>query len=221
MSNLLQETGDALLQETGDHILLELSQAATFTFPTGKIHIGKFLNAEPTYTLENEIIGYDQIDEGRGRVNVVLVDGLDDSWTEYDRADLLARGAPIHKYLDLPELPLRGQVRQRALEEIEQARASSSPGGDISGPRVLETTRMDAIFFIDEQGNRYQTRIEGKSVRFNQSLTPFQRASIDTGALFFCPTDIGDDEFIARDQFDRTDAATLGDALVGGSWVVT
>jgi hypothetical protein len=189
--------------------------------PTGHLHIGKFITAVPLYTLENEIINQDEIDDGRLRANVVVVDGLQDSWTEYDRDDLIARDTAITAYLDLPELKTPGDVRQRAVEEVQTARGVTSPGGDVAGPVVLSITRMDPIFWIDEHGNKYQTRIEGKSVEWNQSLTPFQRASIDTGAIIFCPPEGDELTYIARDLFDRDTAIGLGSALTGGDWVIT
>jgi hypothetical protein len=190
-----------------------------YALGTGHLVIGRF-QGEPQYTLNNEIISHEQIDEGRLRSNVVIVDGLEHSWTEYDRADLVARDAAVNRYLDLPELKTPGEVRQRAVEEMQQARVTSSPGGVISGSRVVTTRRMDAIFWIDEHGNKYQTRIEGKRVEFNQSVTPFQRATIDTGALIFCPPDDGVEDYLARDTFDRASTSGLGEADLGGVWVI-
>ena len=218
MSNLLQENGDALLQENGDFLLLD---ELTSSLATGHLHIGKFITGEPLYTIENEIISHDELEEGQSQPNVVLVDGQEHSWQEFDRSDLNARDHAVHSYFDVPELTNAGAVRQRALEEIQQARSSSSPGGEISGRLVLVTNRMDPIFWIDTDGNKYQTRIEGKSVSFSQSLEPRQTAMIDTGAIIFCPPEGGDVTYIARDLFDREEQDDLGTALIGGDWTIT
>jgi hypothetical protein len=186
----------------------------------GRLHVGKFAAAEPLYTLRDEIINYDSVDDGRLRANVVMVDGQEDSWTEYDRADLISRDVAVAAYLDLPELTNAGAVRQRAVEELEQARVVISPGGEIAGPMVLTTTRMDPIFWIDEYGNRYQTRVEGKAVSFDQGRMPRQHATIDTGAQVFCPPDETEYVYLARDNFERADDDELGEAQLGGNWVI-
>lgn len=217
MSNLLQETGDALLLETGDNLLLD---EEALLLATGHIHVGKFITGEPLYTIENEIISHDDLEEGQQRPNVVLVDGQEHSWQEFERADLVARDQAVHAYFDVPELTTAGAVRQRALEEIQQARSSSSPGGEIAGTLVLTTTRMDPIFWIDTDGNKYQTRIEGKSVSFSQGLEPTQKATIDNGTIIFCPPEGGEVTYVARDLFDRDADTDLGTALIGGDWTI-
>lgn len=189
--------------------------------PTGHLHIGKFINATPLYTIENEIINEDEIDDGKRRTNIVVVDGQQDSWTEYDRTDLVARDVTVNAYLDLPELTKPGDVRRRAVEEIQTARSASSPGGDVAGPIILTIRRMDPIFWIDSDGNRYQTRIEGLRVDTNQSRSPYQRASVDTGALIFCPPEDDQLIYIARDNFEHDESVGLGEAQVGGEWVIT
>ena len=186
--------------------------------PTGHLVIGRFSQSDPLYTLRDEIIAYEQIDEGSRRANTILVDGQEDSWTEYDREALNAQDEAVIGYHDLPELKVIGEVAGRAIEELQNARATSSPGGEITGPKVLTTTRMDWIFWIDEDGNKYQTRIEGKNISGNQSTTPYQRALIDTGVLIFCPSDDTDITYIARDDFERATEG-LGDAVLGGTWV--
>jgi len=214
---LLTETADALLQENG---LLLLLDEAPFALSTGKIHIGRFAVGEPTYTLENDVLSYEQTDQGARRATVVNVDGNDDSWIEYDRTSLFSRDEAVVTYLDLPELMTPGAVRQRAAEELQQTRSGSSPGGDIAGEKVLITTRLDQIFWIDENGVKYQARIEGKRVAFSQGLEPVQHASIDTGALVWCPPGAVMGTYIARDDFERTVTSGLGDALTGGTWVI-
>lgn len=190
----------------------------TFPLTPGRFHVGQFLSSTPLYTIENEIIDYEQVDEGIDRPNVVVVDGYVDSWTEYDRSDLLARDTAVNKYLDLPELKTPGEVRQRAIEELQNAERANSPGGTVVWMPWF--TVMDKINWIDEAGNRFETRIEGLSVEFNQSLAPFQRATIDTGVLTFCPPTTDAAGYIARDLFDRTTAAGLGSSQTGGDWVI-
>ena len=200
-------------------LLLLLGGTSAPAFYPGHIHIGKFIDADPLYTLENEIVSQDAIDDGSQLSNVIMVDGMVDSWTEYDRTNLIARRTALPAYFDLPELKTAGAVRQRGAEEVQQSRSVISPGGDVVGQAVLFTSRMDPIYWIDADGGRYQTRIEGKSVEFSQRVTPAQRATIDTGAVILCPPDTGDVTYIARDDFERETDSGLGDALTGGAWV--
>jgi hypothetical protein len=209
-----QELAAALDQETGtgtDNLLIE----AFTSLSTGRLVIGRFMTEEPGYTIADEIISHEQIDEGRMRPNIVMVDGEDDSWTEYDRADLLQRDTPVNAYLDLPELKSVGSVRQRAVEEQAAAQRSNSPGGEIVWDTHLN--RLDRIYWVTENGIKYETRIEGLEVEFNQSMTPFQRASIDTGVVVLCPPE-EEDTYLVRDLFERETTDGIGDADTGGTW---
>jgi hypothetical protein len=185
----------------------------------GHYRIGKFQTGEALYTIENEIIEYEQINEGGTRVNVVVVDGNEDSWTEYDRDDLIKRDYPLNAYFDLPELKTPGEVRQRAVEELQLAQRRNSPGGQVVWMPWF--SKGDNVYWVDEDHNRYETRVEGISVEFDQTLTPFQRASIDTGILVFCPPDVEDDTYLARDLFNRATSDGLGTALIGGEWNIS
>jgi hypothetical protein len=209
-----QQVDTPLDQETGtgtDNLLIE----AFTSLSTGRLVIGRFMTEEPGYTIADEIISHEQIDEGRMRPNIVMVDGEDDSWTEYDRADLLQRDTPVNAYLDLPELKSVGSVRQRAVEEQAAAQRSNSPGGEIVWDTHLN--RLDRIYWVTENGIKYETRIEGLEVEFNQSMTPFQRASIDTGVVVLCPPE-EEDTYLVRDLFERETANGIGDADTGGTW---
>jgi hypothetical protein len=209
-----QQVDTPLDEETGtgtDNLLIE----AFTSLSTGRLVIGRFMTEEPGYTIADEIISHEQIDEGRMRPNIVMVDGEDDSWTEYDRADLLQRDTPVNAYLDLPELKSVGSVRQRAVEEQAAAQRSNSPGGEIVWDTHLN--RLDRIYWVTENGIKYETRIEGLEVEFNQSMTPFQRASIDTGVVVLCPPE-EEDTYLVRDLFERETANGIGDADTGGTW---
>lgn len=182
---------------------------------TGHIHVGRFDPTEPEYIIENNIIDYNQIADGN-RVNVVVVDGNLDSWTQYDRDDLLRRDKAINLYLDLPELKSSGEVRQRAIDELGNARRANSPGGTVVWDP--DYTQKDSIYWVDADGQKFTATIEGLSVEFNFSTEPFQRASLDNGNVILC--DDGDPgSYIARDLFEREETDGLGDALTGGSWV--
>lgn len=184
---------------------------------TGAIHVGRFTEGTPLYTIENEIIAQEQQGEVHGRPNVVAVDGETYSWTEYDRGDLVVRDASVHAYLDLPEIITPGGVRQRAVEELNSALRTNSPGGDVVWQPWF--TRMDRHYWIAEDGSKFESRIEGLAVKFSQSLTPYQRATIDDGLMVFCPPDDAV-SYVARDLFERETDPGLGDALTGGTWVV-
>lgn len=212
-SYLLKEDGSRLLKEDGSALLI----AYGATLPVGRLWIGRFVEAEPKYTIENEILVHEHIEIGAIRPNVILVDGEDDSWTEYDRSDLNAREEPINAYLDLPELRTTGDVRQRAVEEVEEAQRASSPGGEVVWDERL--TRMDRVYWVDEHGSKYETRIEGLSVEFSQSLELYQRATIDTGVMVICPPD-EEDTYLVRDLFERETTSGLGDADEGGTWTI-
>lgn len=184
--------------------------------PDARFWISRFEKDTGDYTFQDQVIEYTQVNEGRKRPNVVSVDGNDDSWTEYDRADLTTRDRPVNVYLDLPELKNPGEVRARAQQEIIDARRFNSPGG--RAVWYPQYTRKDTVYWIDEDDNTFLTLIEGLAVEFNQSLTPFQRATIDTGTFIYCPPDVPG-TFIAKDSFQRTQS-DWGDAQVGGTWVI-
>lgn len=187
-----------------------------FALPIGRLHIGKFINTEPQYTINNEILAQEHIEEGNVTPNIVAVDGEDDSWTEYDRGDLTARDVAINEYLDQPELSTLGSVRQRAIEEIASIKRGSSPGGDVVWMPYY--TRMDRVYWIGEDGSKYEARIEGLSVQTDQSMTPFQRATIDAGLAVLClPDEVA--TYLVRDLFERESATGIGIADIGGSWV--
>lgn len=188
------------------------------TVPSGTLRIGRFVDADPSYTIDNEILSHDQLDEGQARPNVAAVDGQDDSWTEYGRGDLNSRDVAINAYLDLPELQSVGDVRQRALQELETASRTTSPGGACSWMPWF--SRMDKVFWIAEDASKYEARIEGLTVEVDQTTTPSQRATIDTGLLVFCPPDTVD-TYIARDLFERVTSSGLGDADTGGTWTTS
>lgn len=194
------------------------SAVISLPIPTGHFHIGSFQDGDPLYAIENEIITYAQVDDGTERANVVVVDGKTDSWTEYDRSDLISRDLAVNAYFDLPELTDSGQVRQRAIEELQNARRANSPGGTVVWMPWYDI--MDHIYWVDADGSRFVTRIEGIDVDFNQSLTPFQRATIDTGLLVYCPPDDTSATYLARDTFDRNTSNGLGSALTGGDWTI-
>lgn len=213
--SVAQQLDVAGLDDTGSGSETLVIDAIT-SLSEGHLWIGRFVNAEPQYTISDEIISHEQIERGTNRPNIVMVDGEDDSWTEYDRADLLTREEPINAYLDLPELRTPGDVRQRAVEEVTEAQRASSPGGMVVwDPRY---TRMDRCYWLDEHGSKYETRIEGLAVEFNQSLTPFQRATIDHGIMVLCPPE-EEDTYLARDLFEREETEGIGNADTGGTWV--
>lgn len=191
------------------------SFSATADLGHGTLWIGRFTDEDPAYTIGNEVLEHAYVNEGRLRPNVVVVDGDLDSWTEYDQGDLVAREAVVTSYLDLPEIASPGDVRQRAVEEINEGARANSPGGDaVWYPHF---TRMDRIYWIAEDGSKYETRIEGLKVDFDQSTQPFQRATIDTGLMVLCPPDEAI-TYVARDLFDRNTAPGIGVADIGGTW---
>jgi hypothetical protein len=208
--------GIPVAKSTSDSAVFSESAVVSVGPKPGHYRIGKFQTGEALYTIENEIIEYEQINEGGTRVNVVVVDGTEDSWTEYDRDDLIKRDYPLNAYFDLPELKTPGEVRQRAIEELQLAQRRNSPGGTVVWMPWF--SKGDNIYWIDEDHNRYETRIEGIQLEFEQTLTPFQRASIDTGILVFCPPDVEEETFLARDLFNRETTDGLGTALIGGDW---
>lgn len=207
--------GVALTGETGagtDSFAVEIETSLS----TGRLWVGRFIEAAPAYTVENEILAQEQIEEAQLRPNVVSVDGNTDTWIEYDRADLTSRDTVVNAHYDLPELNSSGDVRQRAVEELESSRRNSSPGGPV--PWDPRYTRLDKIFWITRDGSKYETRIEGLAVEFNQGKEPYQRANIDTGLMVYCPPD-EEGTYLVRDLFEREEDDGLGEALTGGTWV--
>lgn len=182
------------------------------------IWIGRFGDDEPSYTIENEILSPSQVNNGRDRPNIVVVDGQQDSRIEYDTADLHLRGRTVNEYVDAPELLTPGDVRKRAEQEGQDATRENSPGGDVIWRPEFD--RLDTIYWIDRDGNKFRTRIEGLSVEWNQGMSPTQHATIDAGTFVYCPPDTPQDTYIARDLFHRTETSDWGDALVGGIWTV-
>lgn len=189
--------------------------AGVANLTSGTLWVGRFVEAEPAYTLQNEIINYAHLDEGRQRPNIIIVDGELDSWTEYDRDDLTSREAPITAYFDLPELHSPGAVAQRAIQEQQEAARAASPGGDIVWNPLI--TRMDRIYWVGSDSSKYEGRIEAIEVTFDQGVQPFQRCTIDLGLMVLCPPD-EETTYLARDLFDRDTPTGIGTADIGGSW---
>lgn len=215
MSNyLLNEDGSILLQEDGFALLIDYEEP----WKTGHIHIGRFVAGDPQYIVQNEVISYAQISEDRTRANVAKVDGLVDSWTEFDKDDLTIRDSAIISYLDLPELKNSGEVRQRGIEELRAARRVNSPGGTVVWQPQF--TQKDSIFWVDEDQQKYTATIEGLKVEWSQGTEPFQRADIDTGNVLICDESINPSDYFARDQFDRATTSGLGSSLTGGDWSI-
>jgi hypothetical protein len=212
---LLNEDGSILLQEDGFALLVDFEE---IPWSTGHVHIGRFVPGDPKYTIQNEVTSYAQISEDRTRANIAKIDGNLDSWTEYDRDDLTIRDSAIVSYLDLPELKSSGEVRQRAIEELRAARRVNSPGGSVAWQPWF--TQKDSIYWVDEDQQKYTATIEGLSVEWSQGEEPFQRAEIDTGNVIICDENIDPSDYFARDLFERTTVASLGDAVTGGTWVI-
>lgn len=211
------QTAVSGLDDTGDGT--DFLSVEVFTdLTSGKLWIGRFINTDPQYTISDEIITHEQVDEGQERANIISVDGQEDSWTEYDRGDLVDRDIPINAYFDLPELKSVGDVRQRTVEELDTAKGSNSPGGVVVWRPAY--TRLDHIFWIAEDGSKYETRIEGIDVEFDQSTQPFQWATIDTGLMVFCPPDEAA-SYLVRDLFERESTDGIGTADIGGAWTTS
>lgn len=186
------------------------------------ITIGRFddkTEDDVEVTIDNEIIRHDHTNDGRERPNVVVVDGQVNSWTEYDRADLLNRQREVVRYIDAPELNTPGEVRSRAQNETLDARRYNSPGGEVVFNEVYD--RMLPCFWIDEQGNKFFTRIEGIHAEWNLGTQPFQRQSLDMGTFIYCPPVAAPASYIARDTFQRDTSSGWSDAQIGGSWSIT
>jgi hypothetical protein len=207
------------VEKAGSDAFLFLEGALIETsWSTGKVHISKFEAGPQQYTIENEIIEHEQISEDQTRVNVVMIDGNLDSWTEYDRDDLIVRDRSVNVYLDMPELKTSGEVRQRAIEELRAARRVNSPGGTVVWQPWF--TQKDSVFWVDEDGQKYTATIEGLEVEFAFSEEPYLRASIDTGNVLICEEDDTDVTYFVRDLFERETTDGLGDAPIGGTWTI-
>jgi hypothetical protein len=187
----------------------------SYALTRGRLHIGKFNNAEAHYVISDQIIAHDHIEQSQQTPNVVMVDGEDDSWTEYDGGDLRTRGVSVNAYYDLPELRTGGDVRTRAVEELQASKRGSSPGGTV--PWAPDYARMDHVFWVTRSGSKYDTRIEGFSVDFDQGQSPYQHMTVDTGVAILClPDEV--DTYLVRDLFQRTASDGLGKADIGGTW---
>lgn len=182
------------------------------------IWVGRFGEDEPSYTIQNEVISQSQVNNGKERPNIVTVDGQVDSRVQYDGADLRLRGRTVNDYIDAPDLLTPGDVRKRAEQEVIDATRQNSPGGDtIWRP---EFNRLDTVYWIDGDGNKWRTRIEGLKVEWSQSMQPFQHATIDAGTFVYCPPDTPEATYVARDLFQRDETGEWGDALIGGTWTI-
>lgn len=144
----------------------------------GRVEVGRFEDQNPVRTIEDTVIESDEIDEASRRVNIVSVDGNEHYWLEVDVTDSKERGRMVAAYYDLPELLDQDAVTNRAREEMKRAAQGRSPGG--TTPLYFDLWRMDAVTWIDNQGNSNVVRIEGFSVEINQSTTPYQRQTFDT-----------------------------------------
>lgn len=191
-----------------------------------EIKVSQFEEQEAEYIIKDEIISVDQIDDSESRPNIILVDGNEDSWTEYYRSDLVRRAAPVNKYLDLPQLDSLIAVRNKAQEE----KAVSVKGSSLGGLCVWRPwfRRMDTVQWIDQFGNTYDARIEGMDIDIDQGAQPFQHVQMDLTPVIICdpeeetPDDDEDEdnpEYIVYDDFDRDPAAgTWGGVEIGGDY---
>jgi len=144
----------------------------------GSVEVGKFNSETSKKTIRNEVVKSEEIDEANRRINLAVVDGNEDFWLEIDTADTMTRGRQITSYFDVPELLDRDDVIARAKEEIRRGAQGASPGG--TTPLFFDLWRMDAVTWVDPEGNEKLVRIEGFSVEIDQSKTPHQRQTFDT-----------------------------------------
>lgn len=205
----------------------------------GQIVIRQLEDLEPLYDIDDEIISIDQADLSELRPNIIAVDGNEHSWTEYSRGDIHFRGAPVAKYLDLPELTTATEVRTKAQEEKTYAVKGNSLGGTCVWRPWFR--KFDPVTWTDHDGNYYIARIEGMTITVDQGTEPFQRAELDLSPISVCDPEAdesgvgpgtggsGDEgevvqpsDFIAKDDFNRADVtSSWGTAEVGGSWTLT
>jgi hypothetical protein len=215
----LEDPASALLKLIEGDLLQIVWLIDTDVNQTPKIFIDYFNGTDVEYVLEDEVISVDHIEESARRPNVIMVDGNENTWTEYYPADLSVRAVPINAYFDLPELLTLGAVRNRALQELDKSVLTMSPGGVAVWRKWMQ--RMRRITFIDNDGNAYDTRIEGMTFEFNQSEEPFQRVTLDLGPLLICGDEPNRD-YVLFDRFHKADvSSSWGDAELGGTWTLT
>lgn len=205
----------------------------------GQITIDQFEDTDPEYDIDEEIISVDQADISDVRPNVVLVDGQEDSWTEYSRSDLATRGAAVNEYLDLPDLTTLTDVRAKAQEEKTLAAKGNSLGGLCVWRPWFQ--RMDSVTWRDHDDNVYLARIEGMDLDLNQGGSPYQHVQMDLAPISLCDPEadetglgpgsggsgdngevVDPDDFLANDQFVRDNSSSSwGTAGTGGAWTLT
>lgn len=142
------------------------------------VEVGRFDDRTVIKTIRDEVIESDIIDEAERRINFVAIDGNEHYWIQVDPEDMKTRGRMVVAYFDLPELLDQASVTNRALEEIKRSAQGSSKGG--TTPLFFDLWRMDAVTWVDNEGNSQTVRIEGYSVSINQSTAPHQRQTFDT-----------------------------------------
>jgi len=147
----------------------------------GFIQIGRFTDKTPVKKIQDRIISTEHTDEANRRINLAVVDGNEHTWIEVDEVDTQSRDRQIVGYYDLPELLDWDSVKDRTREEIRRGQIGVAPGGTVI--LFFDLNRMDAIEWVDNLGNTTIVRIEGMSIRINQSKEPRQLLTLDNSLI--------------------------------------
>lgn len=158
-----------------------ISEKLQIIWRDGFVEVGKFVDTAPARVIQDTIISSSQTDNAARRINFAAVDGNDDSWLQFDAADIQSRDREINAYFDLPELMDLASVKARAEEEIRLSSGGQSPQGVT--PLYFDLWRTDCVTWIDQAGNSHLVRIEGFKVDIDQSQKPHQHQEFDNSIL--------------------------------------
>lgn len=140
----------------------------------GQIHVGQFKAQSIIRSFINNVVKFELTQENGQRLNLVVVDGNEDTYLAIDASDSRSRGTQVVGYFDLPELTSHAAVVSRAEEELRNGVTASEYAG--TAPLQFDVWRLDGTTWYDLSGTAFNLRVVGITIELDQGLKPIQRA---------------------------------------------